>query len=84
MGFKKIENDFDDDEEEEEVDTLDEDEPLLTQTSVPASKDWRQEGAVTSVKNQGSCGSCWSFSGSAAMEGAYKIFKKGSLTDLSM
>lgn len=29
MGFKKIENDFDDD-EEEEVDTLDEDEPLLT------------------------------------------------------
>ena len=41
MGFKKIENDFDDDEEEEEVDTLDEDEPLLTQTSVPASKDWR-------------------------------------------
>lgn len=28
MGFKKIENDFDD--EEEEADTLDEDEPLLT------------------------------------------------------
>jgi len=54
----------------------------LIERQVPSSYDWRSSGAVTAVKNQGSCGSCYVFTANAAIEGMYKL-ATGQLTSLS-
>lgn len=58
------------------------DRKIAKNVEAPATVNWVEEGVVTPVKNQGSCGSCWAFSTTGAMECEYAI-KTGQLNSLS-
>ncbi|CDW72368.1 UNKNOWN [Stylonychia lemnae] len=77
LGFRASQFDDDEDdelfrgEEQQNVENLKAD-------PMPQSIDWRTQGAVSAIKNQGSCGGCYAFSSADAMEGAYAL-KNGQL-----
>ena len=50
--------------------------PCVPTKSLPAQWDWREHNGVTSVKNQGWCGSCWAFGTIGPMESAILIHDK--------
>lgn len=54
----------------------------LEGVDLPVSIDWRTKGVITPVKNQGSCGSCWTFSTTGCLE-AHHAIRTGKLISLS-
>jgi len=54
----------------------------VSKRDLPTSVDWREKGVVSSVKNQGQCGSCWAFATTEMVE-SYAAIATGSLLELS-
>jgi len=56
--------------------------PKVPALNLPSAIDWRTQGIITAVKDQGDCGSCWTFGTAETLE-SYWALSTGQLTDLS-
>jgi len=74
LGYKKIDRSF--------LRAKNSEGPHMHVKNAPASVDWRSKNAVTPIKNQQQCGSCWAFSTTGSTEGAVAI-ATGKLISLS-
>ena len=53
--------------------TYEEPRPDIRLEDLPASVDWREQGVINPLRDQGMCGSCWAFAAAGAMEAYAKI-----------
>ena len=57
--------------------------PAKRAAQLPESVDWREKGAISPVKDQQACGSCWAFCATAMIESYAQISEGGDVPILS-